>query len=429
MPTKNITGTTQQASATPARTWVTIALCFMVALLEGWDLQAPGIAAQGMTAVFGLDQMAIGWVFSIGIFGLLPGALMGGRLADKFGRKILLIMAVAIFGLFSVATVYAWNLSTLLIARLLTGIGLGMALPNLIALTSEAVGERMRGFAVSLMYCGVPLGAALAATVGIAGFEETWKIVFIVGGITPLMIIPMLAFYLPESAAFQSQRNQSGQSEASATAWRNLFSDGMAAPTLMLWSSYFFTLFVVYMLINWLPSLLVEQGMTSADASWVMFSFQIGAVVGTLALGALIGRLPAMALAVLIYLGIFSALIALALAGQLTSMMTAGFMVGLFATGGQCVLYALAPMFYHTRLRATGVGTAVAVGRLGAMGGPLVAGQMLAVGAGTVGVMVATGPGILIAGCAVFKLLKGISPTGTEGNQEAFSTISANGKG
>ena len=125
------------------RLTLTVGLCFLVALMEGLDLQAAGIAH-----AFALDKMQMGWIFSAGILGLLPGALVGGMLADRYGRKRILIASVALFGLFSLATAISWDFSSLVFARLMTGVGLGAALPNLIALTSEAAGPRFRGTAV-----------------------------------------------------------------------------------------------------------------------------------------------------------------------------------------------------------------------------------------------------------------------------------------
>lgn len=388
---------TDSANASP-RVATTIGLCFLVALLEGLDLQAAGIAAPGMASAFALGKLQMGWVFSAGILGLLPGALIGGWLADRVGRKRVLIGSVALFGVFSLATAHAWNLPSLLAARLLTGVGLGAALPNLIALTSEVAGQRLRGSAVSLMYCGVPLGAALAAGIGIAGYSGDWQRVFHVGGAGPLLILPLLLRYLPESGQFRA----TAHAEATPNLRRELFGQGA---TWLLWLSYFFTLMVVYILINWLPSLLVGQGFSSHDASWVMFALQIGAAIGTLALGLLLERLPAWATAALVYLGILAALAGLGLASELRGMLAAGFCAGFFATGGQGVLYALAPHFYPVRVRATGVGAAVAVGRLGAMSGPLVAGQMLALGAGSAGVLLASAPGVVIAALALFRLI------------------------
>ncbi len=384
------------SAITSPRVAVTIGLCFLVALLEGLDLQAAGIAAPGMASAFGLDKLQMGWVFSAGILGLLPGALIGGWLADRLGRKRILIASVALFGLFSLATAHAWDLPSLLLARLLTGVGLGAALPNLIALCSEAAGQRLRGSAVSLMYCGVPLGAAIAAGIGIAGYSGEWQRVFHVGGAGPLLILPLLALFLPESGQFRAT------AEDAPSLRRELF--GQSA-TWLLWLSYFFTLMVVYILINWLPSLLVGQGFSSHDASWVMFALQIGAAIGTLILGQVLERLPAGVTAALVYVGILAALAGLGLASALPAMLVAGFFAGFFATGGQGVLYALAPHFYPVRVRATGVGAAVAVGRLGAMSGPLVAGQMLALGAGSAGVLMASAPGVVIAALALFRLI------------------------
>lgn len=365
---------TQTTTASNSRLMLTVGLCFMVALMEGLDLQAAGIAAVGMAQAFALDKMQMGWIFSAGILGLLPGALVGGMLADRYGRKRILLGSVLLFGLFSIATALAWNYPTLLLARLLTGVGLGAALPNLIALTSEAAGPRFRGRAVSLMYCGVPIGAALAAALGFFGLAAAWQTVFWIGGIVPLLLVPLLLRWLPESPVFQRS--------ARGVPLRTLLAPGNATATLLLWLCYFFTLLVVYMLINWLPMLLVGQGFSPSEAAGVMFVLQFGAACGMLA-----------------------SLLALGTASSLTAMLFSGFVAGLFATGGQSVLYALAPLFYRTEIRATGVGTAVAIGRLGAMSGPLLAGKMLALGTGTVGVMAASAPGILLAGAAVFWLM------------------------
>ncbi|QLT45783.1 MFS transporter [Citrobacter freundii] len=350
---------TTRTPASSSRLTLTVGLCFLVALMEGLDLQAAGIAAVGIANAFALDKMQMGWIFSAGILGLLPGALVGGMLADRYGRKRILIASVALFGLFSLATAISWDFSSLVFARLMTGVGLGAALPNLIALTSEAAGPRFRGTAVSLMYCGVPIGAALAAALGFSGLASAWQTVFWVGGVIPLL----------------------------------------------LWLCYFFTLLVVYMLINWLPMLLVEQGFQPSQAAGVMFALQIGAASGTLILGALMDKLRPVIMSLLIYTGMLASLLALGTVSSLSGMLMAGFVAGMFATGGQSVLYALAPLFYSTQIRATGVGTAVAVGRLGAMSGPLLAGKMLALGTGTVGVMAASAPGILLAGLAVFILM------------------------
>jgi AAHS family 3-hydroxyphenylpropionic acid transporter len=387
-----------ESQTSRTRLVATIGLCFLVALMEGLDLQAPGIAAQGMMAAFEMDKLHMGWVFSAGVLGMLPGAFIGGRLADRYGRKRVLMASVALFGIFSLVTAIAWDYNSLIAARFLTGAGLGASLPNLIALTSEVAGPKLRGTAVSMMYCGVPLGAAGAALVGVNDLGIGWQLVFYIGGVVPLLIIPLLGFYLPESQAFSKAIG--GTVNVSGL----LFREGNAKPTLLLWVSFFFTLMVTYILINWLPSLLMSQGFTKADASWIVLSMQIGAALGTLMLGALMDRAPAWVMSLVIYIGILSALAGLYFSVSMTAMLVAGFVAGIFTTGGQSVLYALAPLYYPAIGRATGVGTAVAIGRVGAMTGPLVVGKMLALGTGSAGIFLACAPGVVVAAASLCYL-------------------------
>src|SRR5450830_679683 len=335
------------------RSTLTIALCFIVALIEGFDLQAAGTTAAGLRQSFALDPKMLGWVFSIGIIGLLPGAFFGGWVADRIGRKKILVIAVLLFGLFSLCTAFVESYSSLLLVRFLTGLGLGAALPNLIALCAEAASERNRGTAISVMYCGVPLGGALAAVVAMFSSEH-WQTTFIIGGLAPLLAVPLMILLLPESNAFRQQFDNTLSARPSTR--QALFGEGRARTTLALWLSYFFTLTVMYMLLNWLPSLLLEQGFSKPQA----------------------GMVP---------------------------MAIAGFAAGLSVMAAQLVLYASAPPSYPTAVRATGVGAAVAIGRLGSVAGPLAAGQLLAAGAGTAGVLLATSPGVVIAALSIISVM------------------------
>jgi AAHS family 3-hydroxyphenylpropionic acid transporter len=387
--------------ATTGRSRLTILLCFIVALIEGLDLQSAGIAAAGIRAAFNLDPKMMGWMFSASIIGLLPGAFLGGCIADRIGRKKVLVAAVVLFGIFSLWTAYAGSLTGLLAARFLTGLGLGAALPNLIALCAEAVEERQRSTAISIMYCGVPLGGAVAALVGmLAG--EAWQWVFIVGGVAPLVIAPLMLLMLPESAAFHHQRDQGGAVRPSTV--EALCGDGRTRITLSLWVSYFFTLTVMYMLLNWLPSLLLELGFSKPQAGMVQMVFNVGGALGSLMGGVLLDRFRRTPVVLSIYTGLLLALAGIGFSGSVVSMAAAGFAAGVFVMAAQLVLYALAPAYYPTRVRATGVGAAVAVGRLGSVSGPLAAGQILAAGAGTAGVLMAAAPGLLVAALVVVAL-------------------------
>jgi AAHS family 3-hydroxyphenylpropionic acid transporter len=383
------------------RSRLTIVLCFIVALIEGLDLQSAGIAAAGIRAAFNLDPTMMGWMFSASIIGLLPGAFLGGYVADRIGRKKVLVAAVVLFGIFSLWTAYAGSLTGLLLARFLTGLGLGAALPNLIALCAEAVEERQRSTAISIMYCGVPLGGATAALVGMAA-GEAWQWVFIVGGVAPLVIAPLMIWLLPESSAFNRQQGAAGQSRPSTVA--ALCGDGRTRITLSLWVSYFFTLTVMYMLLNWLPSLLLELGFSKPQAGVVQMVFNIGGALGSLMGGLLLDRFRRTPVVLSIYTGLLLALAGIGFSTSLASMAAAGFAAGVFVMAAQLVLYALAPAYYPTQVRATGVGAAVAIGRLGSVSGPLAAGQILAAGAGTAGVLMAAAPGLLVAALVVVAL-------------------------
>jgi len=388
---------------------ITIGLCFIIALLEGVDLQSAGIAAHGMKADFNLTPSMLGMMFSAGILGLLPGALIGGRMADRIGRKKVLLISVILFGLFSLLTAMVWEFYGLLLARFMTGVGLGAALPNLIALCSEAVDEKYRGRAVSLMYCGMPIGGVCISLLAMSELFTGWKYIFYAGGLAPLLVIPAMVLWLPESQAFtHSMANRTRQPQEGMSA---IFHNGLATPTVLLWVSYFCTLMVVYMLLNWLPSLVVGQGFTKTEASSVQMFFSVGAAMGTIILGQLLDRWKMIAVIALMYTGILVALLALGNADSLQLMIIAGAIAGFFTIGGQMVLYALGTLFYPTRIRATGLGTAVAVGRLGAMSGPAVAGQLLAMGGDTSAVLLASSPGIIVSALAIFYLLVRKQPT------------------
>ncbi|MNF51833.1 4-hydroxybenzoate transporter PcaK [compost metagenome] len=393
---------------TPSRrTTLTIALCFIVALIEGFDLQAAGTAAAGLRQTFALDPKMMGWVFSAGIIGLLPGAFFGGWIADRIGRKKILIGAVLLFGVFSLSTAYVGSFSSLLLARFMTGLGLGAALPNLIALCAEAVGEQRRGTAISIMYAGVPLGGALAAVVAML-FTDHWQATFIIGGLAPLLVVPLMILLLPESSAFRLQ--QGSARVAHTSTGRALFGEGRARVTLALWLSYFFTLTVMYMLLNWLPSLLLEQGFTKPQAGLVQMLFNIGGALGSLLGGLLLDRCNGIKVVLFIYAGLLAALTGVGLSVGIVPMGIAGFAAGLFVMAAQLVLYALAPPSYPTLVRATGVGAAVAIGRLGSVAGPLAAGQILAAGAGTAGVLLATSPGLVIAALTIISVIARAAP-------------------
>ena len=384
---------------------VTVAICFLIAVIEGLDIQAAGIAAAGISEHFGLDKPQLGVFFSAGILGLLPGALAGGRFADRIGRKKVLICSTAVFALFTLCTVWVNSFHSLLAVRFLAGAGLGAAMPILITLASEAVSPQNRGRAVGLMYCGMPVGAALLSLIAATDFGSNWKNVFYLGGLLPIVVIPLMMLLLPESREFLQAQNQaeSADNAAPKASFKDLFNADNRIRTLCIWVSYFFTLMVVYIMLSWLPSLFMELGFSRKEGSTAQFYFMASAAIGTIILGMLTDRWKKAYVIILMYGGMLAGLFALNGAGSLTQMYMASALVGAFVIGCQGVLYAFGGIVYPTAVRGTGVGVGSAVGRIGAMLGPAIAGQLLAAGFGAAGVISAAIPCIIIS--AVFMLL------------------------
>lgn len=382
----------------------TLGLCFAIALLEGLDLQSVGVAAPRMAHEFGLSVSQMGLAFSAGTFGLLPGAMLGGWLADRIGRKQVLIASVCLFGLLSIATAQVSGFAMLVAVRALTGLGLGGAMPNLIALSSESVEPRSRSSAVAVMYCGIPFGGVIASLIGVllAGDAE-WRHIFYVGGVGPLLLAPVLIALLPESRAFL---DVSASGAARPTVGHTLFGGARTGTTLALWLSYFCTLIVLYFLLNWLPSLMAAKGLARSQAGIVQIFFNIGSGLGVLGIGMSMDRLRPSRVVGGMYAGIVLSLAALAIAPGLLWLSVAAFAAGMFVVGGQSVLYALAAIYYPTAMRGTGVGSAVAVGRLGSVVGPLAAAQLLAMGRSASVVIGASIPVTLLAAIAALVLIR-----------------------
>ncbi|WP_412023549.1 3-(3-hydroxy-phenyl)propionate transporter MhpT [Burkholderia cepacia] len=382
----------------------TLGLCFAIALLEGLDLQSVGVAAPRMAHEFGLTVSQMGLAFSAGTFGLLPGAMLGGWLADRIGRKHVLIASVCLFGLLSIATAQVSSFAMLVVVRALTGLGLGGAMPNLIALSSEAADARSRSSAVAVMYCGIPFGGVIASLIGVllAGDTE-WRHIFYVGGIGPLLLAPLLLALLPESRAFL---DVSASGAARPSVGHTLFGGARTGTTLALWLSYFCTLIVLYFLLNWLPSLMAAKGLARSQAGIVQIFFNIGSGLGVLGIGMSMDRMRPSRVVGGMYAGIVLSLAALAIAPGLVWLSAAAFAAGMFVVGGQSVLYALAAMYYPTAMRGTGVGSAVAVGRLGSVVGPLAAAELLAMGRSASVVIGASIPVTLVAAIAALVLIR-----------------------
>ena len=364
-----------------------------------------GVAAPGIAPALNITRDQLGPVFSASLLGLLIGAVLFGRLADRVGRKWVLIGSMAVFGVFSAATAFAWDLNSLLWIRVLAGIGLGGALPNLLALTAEAVTLTLRIRLVALAASAMPIGGALAS--GVAA-SMSWRDIFWVGGAAPLILAPVMAFLLPESLNFLAARDKHVSTKAAPiNLARTLFGPERAVTTLLLWSASFAVVLTLYLLLNWLPTLMGAKGVGKAEASVISVLFNLGGAVGVAALGDLLSRKRKVLIVSVWFSALVLSLVALAFASaDLAQAGSAGFAAGVFIVSGSIILYSLAPAFYPVIERGAGVGSSVAAGRLGAIAGPLLAAALLSAGAGTTGVLLALAPIEVVAAFAMLALLR-----------------------
>jgi AAHS family 4-hydroxybenzoate transporter-like MFS transporter len=388
-----------------------IALCGLVLLLDGFDTQCIGFLAPSISETLAIPLRNFGPVFSAGLIGLMIAAMAMGPVADRWGRKWPVVLSALTFALFALLTARAVSLQQLILFRFLTGLGLGGAMPNVVALTSEYSPKRLQAVFVGMLFCGMPLGAlvgGLASSVMIPLWG--WRSVFYLGGLLPLAIALILVKALPESVRFLTARGKGASAiskimreiapeissadldlsspVASAHADRNeglpvrrLFTEDRAAGTILLWIPFFMNLLILYFIVNWLPGLLRQSGLAVSAGVIAVSLFSLGGIAGALTEGRVMNSCGAYS--TLLAQFAISALLIGSLAFLTRSfaiMMTVTFVLGIAIQGAQAGLNALAANFYPTTVRSTGVGWALGVGRVGSIVGPAIGGMLLSMG-------------------------------------------------
>lgn len=378
---------------------ITVALCFLVAVVEGFDIQAMGVAAPKLAPQFGFDPKQMGWIFSISNIGLVIGAGLGGRFADQVGRKPVFIGAVLAFGLFTLLTSLVSTFEALFVVRLCAGLGFGAALPNMMALAAEVSVPEKRASTAAVMFCGMPLGGGTSALLTqLLPPDFDWRILFEIGGVLPLLLAPTIYFLMPETL---TKRAPGTPRPDVASA---LFSEGRTRATLMLWLAFLPTLLILYLILNWLPTLVVANGLDRAVAPQASLAFNFASVVGALFFGHLVDRVDTRWPMTFAYIGLIISLIALSSSSGLTMTLVLSGAAGFFLLGANYALYGVAATYYPLAVRGTGSGASVAVGRIGSIIGPLLAGLLLGGGMSASGVVQYMVPVAAVAGAAVFGL-------------------------
>ena len=407
----------------------TIVCCALVSALDGIDSQSIGVAAPFIADELGVKLADFGPIFSSALAGATLGAASFGPLADRFGRKTLLIVAVVLISVFTILTVFANSVPVLMIFRLLAGIGLGGATPCFIALTSEYAPARLRAALVTLMWSAFPLGGLLGGLLNWYLIPQAgWRAIFYIGGVAPLVLAFVLLFYLPESIKFLLVRRNDmtgvgrivarfrsspvrgdshfvlDEKPLPGASIPHLFTEGRALGTLLLWVPFFMGFGVLTVAVLWTPALLKLNGISPANTAFVVAFNGLGGFIGQSSAGTLIKRfgilpvlIPAFLLGAAATVGLGYGASSIALASTFIGLI--GVFMG-FGTGGAI---ALAATIYPTPIRSTGVGWGMAMGRFGQIVGPLIAGALLGAGWTADRIMMVIACGGLIA--TVFVVL------------------------
>jgi len=382
-----------------------VGLCACLIFFDGFDLTTVSYAAPDLANALGVSRPMLGPVFSAGLVGLTLGALLFGLLGDRIGRKPAFVLAGLLFGLATLGTATSGSLTTLILWRIVTGVGLGGATPLSITIASDFCPRRLRATLTMLMYCAFTIGGVVggAAAAGLV-HEWGWRAVFYVGGTLPLLLAPVLAAGLPETLQFLVLKGRTAElgrllprvnpaarlpadgryvlaDDTGSEGFQvsELFRHGYAPRTVLLWSIFFVTLVALYFYTTWLPTLLNGQGISPAGIVAITGASQFGGLAGSLIVAWLMISLPAFTIIAGGYAIAAVAMLGLALIGDgYAVLLAANFVVGIFLIGTQNGLNANSAMLYPPAMRSTGVGWGIGIGRIGGVLGPSIAGLLLA---------------------------------------------------
>jgi AAHS family 4-hydroxybenzoate transporter-like MFS transporter len=378
------------------------ALCTLVQICDGYDINAIGIAVPSLTHAWGLPGPAFTTAFLWSSIGILVGALSSGPIGDRFGRRPLLLASLAIFGIASILTAFAGSLTVLAVLRFFTGIGIGGAMPGTVAITGDYTPQRLRATVIMATFTGAPLGGFLCGQLaGVLLPNFGWPSIFVVGGLVPLVLVPALAIWLPESPRFLAAKGDLSPREkilldrlgiapgqavarvdlAQANPVRMLFGEGYALQTVLLWIIFFCSLMNLFLFAYWMPQVLHLTGMTPAEAARATSFRDLGAIFSVLYLGYLIDRSgPERSLALHYAAGIvFIGAIAL-FAMPYLLLCAVIFLSGMAIIGSQTGANAACGALYPARMRTSGIGWALGIGRLGGIAAPALGGYLLSLG-------------------------------------------------
>ncbi|MFL5286800.1 MAG: MFS transporter [Rhodopila sp.] len=377
-------------------------ICTLAQMFHGYDINSISMAAPALRLAWHLPAAEFANAFVMSSVGIMAGALLSGPAGDRIGRKPVLLVSLVFLAASSLGCVFATSVPQLVVLRFLTGIGIGGIMPATVALTSDYVPERLRAAVIMVIFTGNPLGGFIGGQV-IAQLLPLygWTVIFWLGGLLPLALMPVVMLWLPESPRFLLARGRvtprierllqrldidaGGERHVVDVAKTNpvvgLFRDGMAATTVLVWILYFANLLSIYMISYWLPSVLNLTGLSPADAVFAASLMSAGPLVSVFAMAPLSRRFGIQAvLTVMLSAGIL-VIAAVGLADLPHNLLLVViFVMGCCTVGSMTGINGMTAALYPARVRTTGMGWALGTGRLGGIGGPWLGGVLLAMG-------------------------------------------------
>lgn len=378
--------------------------CMLVIIFDGYDLVIYGVAMKGLVAQWGLSAKEAGFLGSVALFGMMIGAMALGSLADRYGRKKMIALCLVLFSLFTFLCGFAQNPTQFAIMRFIAGVGIGGAMPNLVAMMAEYSPKRMRSTMVSLMFSGYAIGGMLSAGLGIMIVPSMgWEWMFYLG-IIPLFLLPLIWKFLPESLGFLMRQGKEAEvrkilpkvaPELNITAEDQLvreevvvkksvvpvgqlFVEHRGVSTLAFWVSFFCCLLMTYALSTWLPKFMEQAGYELKAGLSFLFAMNIGAMIGAIGGGWLADKFNIKAVLVAFLLLGSAAFVCLGYKAPVPVLYVLVTIAGATTIGTQIVLYSYVAIFYPLKIRSTGIGWASGVGRIGAIVGPILGGWLVA---------------------------------------------------
>jgi benzoate transport len=379
--------------------------CWFINMLDGFDVLAIAFTAPTISAEWQLQPGTLGVVLSAGLVGMALGALFIAPLADRFGRRTIILWCLAVIGSAMLATATVGSVKPLIAMRLMTGLGVGGLLASLNTMVAEYSPVRGKNFAISFLQSGYSIGGlagGVFAALLIPAFG--WQAVFIVGGLATLVMVAFVLTLMPESLHYlveQRPRNALTHvnrilsrlrlnpvaelpglgAESPPTGIRAIFSPALKASTLLLWLSFFMSMLTLYFLLLWTPQIIVNAGLPTHRGIIVGAVLNVGGLVGMLVLGLLSERFGLYRLIGWFFLLAALSMVAFALVEASPGvLLVLAFILGFYTVGGMIGLYSAAAALYPTSLRNTGLGWGIGIGRLGAILGPNVAGALIGIG-------------------------------------------------